>query len=795
MWSATVPTAAGAATTTQLAGVPGSGSFTITGDSRDQSTSASDAGVGKSDSAVSLHGFSIGLADTSFHDGILVLTIAIGANDAGFAFGGSSGIKATLTGIQGTFDIDVDVLKAVQAINDPQTLLAAFSVPGKFSLKVAGLTVKIPGALEVTASQINVTYDPAYKAAEHANQPQTLVTVDAAKLPSLNNLTAALVPVCKAGTQTVTCTTTNKPVGCTSGDFGCTTAYSCPPQNGGAACTKIPGLTVYDNGFFLGELNVTITPTTPIGIPGIVEFKDLRLGVRQFGVTFNNGGVQFHGGADGESGITIASSGADFLKGQAVSGSITHGPNATDALSATLIFGSDGSFKSLIFTVDTLKIDFNGFLVLTAHNFKLNTGAGPTEPLVHFDSIGADLKTLGIGGEARNFEFLGNGSFKALNGFGVFLNADNASGDSIGWMKQLPIKITTIGIQWRDINGDPSDFVLTVSASVTGIQGLGGLTFDGAVEGIQIDVGKLKRGEFPIIGLTSIGVHISGTLFGGTIDAGLIGGMVKLDANGAPISDTDISTPVKDRVLFLGLQGSFSFGEIGPFSIRLALSSLGPLTVFLSVNLPTGITLDPDTGLTLNNFAGGVQFFHTLPSIEDPIQLRGPAFQAPTNVSVENWLSTVKQQVVAQYLAIQANPSQGGWGAAFTSPMTIIGSATIYSIYTSQKVFNGVVTVEISTDGKLLVIGTLNFADNHLSMSGRLYADFSHISQGSVTVLFLADIPDQVRVLTFYGKLKMGFKNAQGQDVAFTVPDSTPSSPTATLAGPRDAGTVNGTSM
>ena len=35
--------------------------------------------------------------------------------------------------------------------------------------------------------------------------------------------------------------------------------------------------------------------------------------------------------------------------------------------------------------------------------------------------------------------------------------------------------------------------------------------------------------------------------------------------------------------------------------------------------------------------------------------------------------------------------------------MTITGSAEIYSIYTSQALFNGQVTVMISTDGKFLI--------------------------------------------------------------------------------------------
>ncbi len=102
--------------------------------------------------------------------------------------------------------------------------------------------------------------------------------------------------------------------------------------------------------------------------------------------------------------------------------------------------------------------------------------------------------------------------------------------------------------------------------------------------------------------------------------------------------------------------------------------------------------------------------------------------------------------------------------------MVITGSAQIFSIYTSEQVFNGQVPVKISTDGKFLIKGSLNFAGNNLSISGRLYADLSKVSSGNVTILFLADIPDQVRVLTLYGKIKMGFRDASGQQVTFTVP-------------------------
>ena len=58
-------------------------------------------------------------------------------------------------------------------------------------------------------------------------------------------------------------------------------------------------------------------------------------------------------------------------------------------------------------------------------------------------------------------------------------------------------------------------------------------------------------------------------------------------------------------------------------------------------------------------------------------------------------------------------------------------------------------------------------AANKISISGKLYADLSQVTSGNVTVLFLADVPDQVRLLTVYGKLKMGFRNGDNAPMAF----------------------------
>ena len=75
--------------------------------------------------------------------------------------------------------------------------------------------------------------------------------------------------------------------------------------------------------------------------------------------------------------------------------------------------------------------------------------------------------------------------------------------------------------------------------------------------------------------------------------------------------------------------------------------------------LPGGILLEPTTGLTINNFSAGVEFFKTLPSIEDPFALRGNDFALPTAQTADEWLNGLQRQVAAQAKAIAADPCQG----------------------------------------------------------------------------------------------------------------------------------------
>ncbi|MBK8118786.1 MAG: hypothetical protein IPK39_05850 [Sulfuritalea sp.] len=722
---------------------------------------------------LSLQGPSVTLAKTQFNEGKLVLTVAIGVDVASLSFGGgtgqsSSGITARLTGLLGTFDISVDVTKALAAITGGGNLLEAFSVPGKFGVQIAGLNIEIPNALKVTASGIIFNWDPNYNPADNGGARQRLLVVQQASI--------------------------------TFPSFGITGQIN--PNNG-------PGLVVYIDGFDIGEAQLIYKPgatgpnamtqtsgaTGKVGISGILEFDDLRVGVTNFKVTFGQS-VDFDGT------IFFASGGARFLPGKPVSATISDrlsgepdiapGVPNTEAIRLGLEF-EDGKVKGFLFRADTMRITLGSFVTLTATDLMINTSAAASEELVSFRSVGAEVTigSLVLGGEGRNFAFLCDGSFVTKAGFGVFLSIGAADGASFKWPSWLPIRITEIGITWRDIQDDPADFVLTLSAAVTGLQGMAGLEFSGAIEGVKIDVGLLLQGKFPIIDIASIGVSLKGKMFGGEITAGLIGGIIKLDANAAVIDSFDSTTPVVDRVFFVGVEGGFKMAGVGGFTIKFAVSELGPLGVFISASVPGGILLEPNTGLAINDFSAGVEFFKTLPSIDKPEELRGPDFQLPTALSADEWLAGVKAQVVKQYRAIQADPSKNGFTAAFTSPMLITGGAKLFTIYASKETFNGEIILRISTDGKILIIGKLNFAADNLSITGRLYADLSKIAAGEATVLFLADIPDQVQLLTIDGRFKMGFRNPNtGEEATFTVVDPKTGKPYVRLIGPSEGGVV-----
>ena len=737
-------------------------SFTVSA----STSSAATATKGLSIGPISLQSPKVGITGLGFKDMKLIVTVGIGVGSASLNFGGGgsttqsstqqeSGITTTMTGVLGTFDLAVDVLGFLQGSG-------SISLTGAWSLSVSSFDLEIPNLLEASATGIKIGYDPAYEAQEGDVTGQELVRIDSASL---------IFPTFHIAGRIDTFTT-----------------------DGGET---IPGLVIWENGFQFGTVEIVFgyddpqsqsgapvnsgTSTTgeqKISLLGILEFEDIRFGINNFKVVF---GESFD--FDGE--IYVASGGAAFFPGKPISAVIkdrTTGTSYlgtseavdTEALRATVSF-TDNVVDSFKFQADTFEFVLGSFLKVQGVDAQIDTGAGDDEDVVSFTSLGVTLRvaTLNLSGEMRNFSFTGNGSFKTKAGFGVFFGAESVSGDSVGWPSWLPIQIQQIGIEWADINSHPEQFVLTLSASVTGIPGVKGIKFSGAIEGIKIDLQKLFNGEFPIVDLGALAVGLAGNLFGGDVSGTLLGGIIKIGADGSgydnmPVpAEAPADTPVKDRILFIGVQGTITIAGYG-FGIRFALSELGPLGVQIEAKVPIGPI--PYVMLFFKDFVGGVEFFTSLPDVTEPKDLRSSEFEISTSgIDAGDWLQQVKSQVVTQYLSIQQLGNSLGFFAAFTSPMTITGSAVVYTQYTSEQVFNGLVGVKISTDGKFFITGKLRFLMNNITVSAKIYADVSKLLSGQGQVLFLADVPEELELITIGGALQLAFEGPDDETLNFDI--------------------------
>ena len=229
------------------------------------------------------------------------------------------------------------------------------------------------------------------------------------------------------------------------------------------------------------------------------------------------------------------------------------------------------------------------------------------------------------------------------------------------------------------------------------------------------------------------------------------------------------------------------------FTIRVGLSELGPLSVFINVEIPGGILLEPITGLTINDFSAGVEFFKTLPSIDDPFALRSSAFQLPTAQTADQWLNGLQRQVAAQAKAIAAEPgAERLHGRVHGADDDHRRREDLLDLHLAGRV---------QRRGDRQDLHRRQVPDRRQAqLRRRQPLDQRPPVRGPVEDRRPArrrccswpTCPDQVRILTIYGKLKMGFKNASGEDVVFDVldvPATQPGStkPTATIMNPATA--------
>ncbi|MEI7700245.1 MAG: hypothetical protein WCK86_10635, partial [Planctomycetia bacterium] len=689
-------------------------------------------------------------ADGSLKGARITITVGLGVDHAALDFGGSSSVLSTsIDNLNGLFDVNVDISPSLSIIGGGL---------GKFRIDVGSMKLNVVDVLLAEANGVTIQYNPE----QDTNNDGTVSSAEQAAYDAqeILSLQSASVTITKLDLK---------------GSLGPYTR-----SNG----TVIPGLVVRNNGFHLGTAEMQYGGDLSFG--SILQLDDIRAGISDFGVNFS-GGVQF----DGE--VFIASGGAALFPGMMFSMTFTDGPDAnTEAVRAALTF-DDGIPSGFKFNSDRMSMKFGEFLTIAGQDILINTEAKGSEYVVSIGSIEAEVKAgpLKVGGMMKKFGITGAGNFITQPGFGVELSMDDASPDSFMWPKWLPIRLTRLGIEWRDIQSAPADFALTISAKVSAIPGIP-LTFEGGVTGLRLDVGLLQQGKFPITDLESIAVKVGGNFGGAEISGALIGGIVKLNAAGNMISSTDRTTPVSDRVLFIGLEGKLLIMNKG-FQIRFAFSELGPLGVMISVKAP--VVVEPVfTGITINEMTAGVEFFTALPSITEPEELAGKAFADATQLDSAQWLTQVKQQVVNQVRAVKANPNVPGFLAAFISPMTLTAQASISSTHLgSEDSFNAQVQLRLSTDGKMFAAGKFRFMNNRLVVDGRMYADLSQVTKGNAKVLFLGRAPvledaPNLKFLQLKGKFEIRFINGNGEPMTFGP--AVAAEPTANLTSPGSGGVI-----
>ncbi|HCP10758.1 MAG TPA: hypothetical protein DIT89_00340, partial [Planctomycetaceae bacterium] len=466
-------------------------------------------------------------ADGSLKGARITITVGLGVDTASLSFGGSSSaLSTTITDLAGLFDVNVDISPSLQIIGGGL---------GKFRVDVGSLKLNVVDVLLAEATGVTIQYNPerdtdndgSVSAAEQTayDNQQILVLQNASVTITKLDVTGSLRPHTR--------------------------------RDG----TVIPGLVVRNNGFHLGEAEIMYSGDLDFG--SVLNLDDVRAGITDFGVSFT-GGVAFNGE------VYIASGGAQLFPGRTFSMTFADGSDAdTEAVRAGLTF-RDGVPAGFKFNSDQMSMKFGDFLTVSGSKILINTEATGSEYVVSIGAITAEVKAgpLKIGGTIKKFAITGAGNLVTLPGFGVQLSMDQASPDSFKWPSWLPIQLTSLGIQWPDIQANPSNFALTISAKVKAIPGVP-LAFEGAVNGLVIDVGLLQQGKFPVTELESISVKVGGNFGGAEVSGKLLGGIVKIDASGNMIQSGDTDTPVSDRVLFVGLEGKLMILNKG-FQVRFA---------------------------------------------------------------------------------------------------------------------------------------------------------------------------------------------------------------------------------
>jgi hypothetical protein len=464
-------------------------------------------------------------------------------------------------------------------------------------------------------------------------------------------------------------------------------------------------------------------PTRPTTLNlGPITLTNPGVAIEDFGVKFGKDQYAGQIGLALRIGIGVETASISTAGGTGLV--ITDGPDADS-------FGISGSFDMDVYLdpgssfapsgvqlgnfdlkIDSAKFSLGKFLTITADNLKFDPGAEDNEDMLYFGKVDATINAgpLSIGGGASDFAILGNGDMRTGPKFGIRVSVGaSENGSGMGLPSWLPLKNLTVGIQWKDFNNKPGDFTLIIDAQLAGISGLSGASFSGGVKGLEIDLGLLAEGEFPIIGIQGFNIGVEATIGGVGVKGTLVAGIVKFDAGLNLIPATDTTTAVAKRVFYVGLRGAISIPGVGGLDLSVAFSDFGPLSMSISADIP--IILDPISGLTITDIRGGIDFGATIP---DPLKYNGQEVDARASAFELRKLSSLtnpsangswQDRIISQISNIVKNSGDGD--LAFddmVNNMVIRIGATLYSSYTSKTAFRIEGDIAIDVTGKILIV-------------------------------------------------------------------------------------------
>ncbi|MCB9937169.1 MAG: beta-propeller fold lactonase family protein [Planctomycetaceae bacterium] len=491
---------------------------------------------------------------------------------------------------------------------DPSSeIIETFLFPGAFSLGAASVTIEVPEILKANATGVTIAYDPL------AGLDQELFSASSVnvEIPKLD----------------------------ITGQF-------LPTANNNA-------VTVFGDGFAFGRGTVQVS-NLDIIVSDLITISDPFVRLTDFAV-------------DVFDGITLGEFAVGANKIQLKNGSSDAWSLTGDNVTAAVSFNDSFGVKDVKFTVNKLEGKLGSFLsVSTTDTTFVPTATGDDELLRIAGSLSASIKvrSLDLSGTVSTFAIEGDGDFKTLPGFGASFGLGVTRAADILFPEFIPLQIDEIGVSWPNFAKNPENFQLIFSGGVSGKLPAGIAELSGSITGLVIEPQRLFDGEFPITSVDDITVSAKGDFFGVKLEGGLFGGVVKIDDEGAITTGPTFA----DSFFYMGLSGQFEFPNVGTTGLRIAFSEVGPLGVYFSAGVP--ITVDPVfTGLTLNNFRGGVTF-NAIPLIPPttPTDLLSSRFKPTLNLDFDTWSKRTRQQV--------ANIVSGEGGFLFDFKEDVSGTIT-----------------------------------------------------------------------------------------------------------------------